>query len=339
MRELNILAAVQIHQPTLDALVRTPGIHIDVTPMFESPEVELSTELLRDKEVLFCSYLPKNFAAMKHVRWVQIDSAGYTQLFPFELAKRGIRATNGLGNFDVPIAEWNVAMMINLARDVRGMIRNQDSKVWDRDKRFQHEIRGSVVGLWGYGGMARETARLAKAMGLKVHALVRSDVAQRDEIYRVEGTGDPEGILPDRVFRSNEKDEFLRGLDFLILCMPLTNATEGLIGEDELQSLSRHAYLLNPARARIVQEAPLLRALREGWIAGAAIDVHYHYPLPADHPLWSMPNVILTPHVSGGGGAPHFLERLWDIFRQNIGRYLEGRPLLNELTSAQLSGG
>src|SRR5204863_9472175 len=108
----------------------------------------------------------------------------------------------------------------------------------------------------------------------------------------------------------------LGALDFMIPCMPVTTKTEGIIGERELRSLPPHAFLLNPARGLLVQEAPLLRALQEGWFAGAAIDTHYHYPMPADHPLWAMPNVIMTPHVSGGGGAPHFLERLWDIFGQ-----------------------
>jgi phosphoglycerate dehydrogenase-like enzyme len=259
-------------------------------------------------------------------------------MLPLKLADRGIRLTNNLGNFDVPIAEWNIAMMINLARDLRGMVRNQEQGVWDRGKRFQHEIRGSVVGLWGYGGIGRETARLAKAMGLTVHVLTRSEIKERGDKYRVPGTSDPEGVLPDKVFTLDQKDEFLRSLDFLILSMPQTKLTTGIVGEHELKSLPRHCFVLNPARGPLIQEQALLRALREGWIAGAALDTHYHYPMPPDHPLWKFPNVIMTPHISGSNESPHFLERLWDLFVQNVERYQAGKPLLNEVTPEQLRG-
>jgi phosphoglycerate dehydrogenase-like enzyme len=289
--------------------------------------------------VLFMDAPPANFDELEELKLLQIVSAGYSQLVPLDLPRRGVRACNALGVFDVPIAEWNVAMMINLARDVRGMIRNQDAGVWDRDNRFQRELRGATVGLWGYGGIGRETARLAKALGLRVHVLARNRVRPRGEkVYRVPGTGDPDGRLPDRVFSPAEKDAFLAGLDFLVLAMPLTNRTEGIVGEEELRALPRHAFVLNPARGPLIREMALLRALREGWIAGAALDTHYHYPLPPEHPLWWMPNVILTPHISGSNGSPHFLERVWDIFIQNVERFRRGEPLLNELTETQLRG-
>jgi phosphoglycerate dehydrogenase-like enzyme len=275
---------------------------------------------------------------MPALRWIQIASTGYSQLFRHSLPTCGIRATNSRGCFDVPIAEWNVAMMINLARNVRQLIRNQDSRVWDRGAVFQREIRGLTVGIWGYGGIGRETARLARQLGLKVHVLVREGVRPAGLVYQVPGTGDPEGTLPHRVFRSGEEKAFLSGLDFLIVAMPLTSATEGLIGEAELRSLPPHAFVLNPARGAIIREEPLVRALREGWIAGAALDTHYRYPMPPEHPLWGLPNVIFTPHISGSSLSPNFRSRLWDIFALNLGRYERGEPLLNELTAQQLSG-
>src|SRR5690606_28203068 len=142
--------------------------------------------------------------------------------------------------------------------------------------RFANEIRGHVVGLWGYGGIGRETARLAKALGMTVHVLARGGLRSRENFYRVQGTGDPEGTLPDRLFTASEELEFLAGLDFLILAMPLTPANKGRIGERELRALKPTAFLLNPARGPLVQEAALLRALTEEWIAGAALDTHYH---------------------------------------------------------------
>ena len=151
-------------------------------------------------------------------------------------------------------------------------------------------------------------------MGLRVHVLARNGVEPIRNIYTVPGTGDPEGVLPDRVFKAGEELEFLRDLDFLILALPLTKATEGLIGERELQALPRQAFVLNPARGPIIKQEALLRALREKWIAGAALDTHYQYPMPPDHPLWKFPNVIFTPHISGSSLSPNFRQRFGKYF-------------------------
>ena len=293
--------------------LRAEGHAVDclVPPAEKSREVEPAR--LAEAEALFCSFPPRNFADLQRLRWVQVASAGYAQLFGLDLPGRGIRATNALGCFDVPIAEWVVAMMVNLARDLRQLIRNQEATVWDRSAAFQREIRGLTVGIWGYGGIGRETARLARQMGLRVHVMTRRGAGRRGLTYCVPGTGDPEGVLPAR-------------------------ATEGLSGEAELQARPRTAFVLNPARGPIIREAALLRALREKWIAGAALDTHYQYPLPVDHPLWRFPNVITFQHISGSSLSPRFQERIWDIFEQNLARYGEGQPLLNELTPEQLAG-
>jgi phosphoglycerate dehydrogenase-like enzyme len=290
-------------------------------------------------DALFCTFPPSNLGDMTALRWVQISSAGYSQLFGLDLAARGVRATNARGCFDVPIGEWCVAMMVNLVRDLRQMIRNQESATWDRSAIFQRELRGMTVGLWGYGGLGRETARLAKQMGLHIHVLTRSGkVEPRRDVYTVEGTGDAGGVLPDRVFKSGQEPEFLEALDFLVVALPFTKATEGMIGERELRALPRSAYLLNPARGPIVQLDALLLALRENWIAGAALDTHYQYPTPPDHPLWGFPNVIFTPHIAGSTLSPRFRARLWDIFVTNAHRFARGEPLLNELTPKELAG-
>lgn len=338
MKPLTILIDMPAHEPGMAALRKMPGVEFEIIPSRDDGPRPVPAQHLRDKEILFCTYPASNFADMNAVHWIQISSAGYVQLYNLGLVEKGIRATNGLGNFDVPIAEWNIAMMINLARDLRGMIRNQEKGIWDRSARFQNEIRGRVVGLWGYGGIGRETARLAKALGLKVHVLTRNGVKPRLHTYTVARTGDPGGTLPDRAFLPGQKEEFLRSLDFLVMAMPETNNTKGIMGEAELRMLPRHACILNPARGPLIQEQALLKALREGWIAGAALDTHYYYPTPPDHPLWKFPNVIMTPHISGSGESPHFLSRIWDIFVQNVERYRAGEPLLNELTEAQLSG-
>ena len=290
-----ILIDVPPHEAALARLRARPGVEVVVADPISEEARSLPREVLARTNILFCSEPPTNFDDMAALQWVQLCSSGFEQLLTWKLPARGVRATNAQGVFDIPIAEWCVAMMVNLARDLRGMISNQGRGVWDRDARFQREIRNQVVGFWGYGGLARETARLCKALGLRVHALTRQAIRPRENIYCVPGTGDPEGSLPDVSFTVDQTDAFFRDLDFLVLAMPLSSATRGIMGETELQALPPRAFLLNPARGPLVQEAALLRALRESWIAGAALDTHFQYPLPAEHPLWQLPNVILTP--------------------------------------------
>jgi len=163
---VKILVDVPVDPAALAALLQT-GLHeIDcIEPPAEAAR-PIDAARIRGTEALFCSVPPVNFADMRSLRWVQLASSGYSQLFGLDLPQRGIRATNCRGCFDVPIAEWNVAMMVNLARDVRQMIRNQEAAVWDRSARFQREIRGLTVGLWGYGGIGRETALTLARTGL-----------------------------------------------------------------------------------------------------------------------------------------------------------------------------
>src|SRR6185436_741738 len=194
---------------------------------------------------------------------------------------------------------------------------------------FTGEIRGRTVGIWGYGGIGRETARLSKAMGMRVHVLTRSGKTSRAGSTFIAGTGDPDGALPDRYFTGQETPAFLSGLDFLIRALPLTTKTEGIIGDPELRLLPRGAFVLNPARATLIQEAALLAGLRDGHLGGAALDTHYQYPLPAEHPLWGFPHVILTPHISGTTFSPHFSAGMLNIFRQNARRFATGEPLLS----------
>ena len=294
---------------------------------------------MKGSDVLLCEFPPINFDQFDQLKWIQLSSAGYSQVFDLPLVERGIRVTNGLGNFDIGIAEWNVMMMLICHRHVPELLDHQRHAVWDRSARFQAELRGMTVGFYGYGGIARATARLCREMGLTVWALTRDGrVKKRDNIYCVEGTGDPDGVMCDRVFGPRDKSEFLRGVDFLILAMPMMPTTTGIIAEAELRLLKPSAVFINPARAGLVDLDAFVRCMREGWIRAAAIDVHYAYPSPPDHPTWSLPNTIVTPHISGSTLSTHFLARIYDIFCRNLRRWRDGEPLLNELSAAQLAG-
>ena len=338
--ELTILISLSAHEKALDRIrkICLDG-EIRIGPWIDSEGQRMSPELTKGADVLLCELPPANFDDFDRLKWIQLSSAGYNQVLKLPILERGIRVTNGLGNFDGPIAEWNIMMMLMWQREMLDQLANQNNKVWDRGARFQRDLYKSTIGFWGYGGIARETARLAKAMHLDVWVMTRDGkIKNRQSVYRVEGTGDPEGRLPDRVFEPAEREEFLGGLDYLILGMALTPATLGLIGEQELRMLKPSAVLINPTRATIIEEQAFIRCLQEKWIRGASLDVHYAYPLPPDHPLWKMPNLILTPHISGSALSQNFLPRAYHIFTQNLERFCAGKPLLNGLTTKQLQG-
>jgi phosphoglycerate dehydrogenase-like enzyme len=312
---------------------------VSVGPWVQDEGVSLPAERLHDVDVLFCELPPANFDDFKQLKWIQLTSAGYGQVLELPIIERGIRVSNGLGTFDVPIAEWNVMMMLAWHRRLPELLRHQRDKIFERAPRFQQQLRGATVGFYGYGSIARETARLCKAMGLTVWALNRAAPADRTGVsYCLEGTGDQAATLPDQLFTPDQKREFLGGVDYLVITVPLTPATRGLIGEAELRMLKPSAVLINCARAAVIDENAYVRGLRENWFRGSSLDVHYAYPLPPQHPLWEMPNLIMTPHISGGSDGAQFLPRTYEIFAGNLERFVAGKPLLNELSKAQLAG-
>lgn len=335
--EPQILIAVDPYPEGLAAIQQIVGANrVLCIPPFE-PGVALPTEQIADSTVLFADFPPDNLAQMRHLRWLQLGSAGYEQLAGLPLSAMDVRVTNASGINDVPIAEWCIAMMLLFERDIRGLLAMQQRRGWEREPRYQSELRGRRVGIIGYGNIGREVGRLCHCLGLEVWVVARGPVGPRPLRFAVPGTGDPEGSVPERSFTFEELDDVLPQVDYLILTLPLNPATTSLLGERELRSMRPSAVLLNPSRGRLVDEDALVRALQEHWIAGAALDTHFYYPLPDDHVLWTLPNVVLTPHISGSMGSRYFQSRLWSLFTENLTRYMQGRLLLNELAPGDLA--
>jgi len=302
---------VLIAQPAdADGLALVRGLLPDV----ECREPIAAGETVPDCRILFTDGPPANVADLPSLEWIQLGSAGYGQLAGLGLPSR-VRVTNASGVNDIPIAEWCVLMMLSLSRDLPGQLADRAARRYARPPVYQSELRGRRVGIYGFGSIGREVARVSRALGLEVWTLNRSSATPS----------------ADRHFGPDDLREFLSGLDFLVLAAPLTDQTRGRFGATELGWLPRHAMLLNPARAHLVDEAALLAALRAGTIAGAALDVHYREPLPPDDPFWTAPRTILTPHVSGSTGSTYFVPRLWALFTENVRRFTAGAPLLNEI--------
>jgi phosphoglycerate dehydrogenase-like enzyme len=247
------------------------------------------------------------------LRWIHSTAAGVDQLLHPEILERDIILTTSSGIHAESITEHVLALMLAFARRLHVAIRNQLAHRWDRPSTVGRELRGKTVGILGLGHIGREVAARAAAFGM-----------------RVIGTKHTPEPIPhaDRVLPPEGLDEVLREADYLVITLPLTSGTRGLIGPRELGLMKSSAYLINVARGAIVQEAALIEALRQGRLAGAGLDVFEREPLPQDSPLYEMEQVILTPHVSGGGGTGYY-DLAIPLFCENLRRYLTGEPLVN----------
>jgi phosphoglycerate dehydrogenase-like enzyme len=209
--------------------------------------------------------------------------------------------------------------MLMFNRSWAEMIRLQDRHVWPASTSWYNlggrELAGQTLGVVGLGSIGRRIAQLGRAFGMRVLATRRS-VSELDQDRDV-----------DQLYPLGKLREMLRQCDYVVLAVPLTPETEHMIGEAELRSMQPHTYLVNIARGRIIDEKVLIRALTEKWIGGAGLDVTTEEPLPADSPLFSLPNVNLTPHIAGVSGQ--YDNRLTTLFAENLRRYRRGEKLHN----------
>ena len=265
------------------------------------------------------------------LRWVQLHSAGAEQVMGHPLLGAGVRFTTASGPAAVTIAEYVFATLLARARHVDRMLEWQARGTWPPDEQrwplfVADELWGKTLGIVGYGSIGRQIARVGRAFGMRVLAMQRSQ-DHRDRGFILAGTGDPDGSLPERYVRPEQLHELLADSDVVVVAAPLTPETRGLLDEAALRSMRPTATLVNVARGPIVDEAALVRALREGWIGAAILDVFAAEPLPPGHALWKAPNVLISPHVSAF--APGYDARVAELFAENLGRYLAGEPLLN----------
>jgi phosphoglycerate dehydrogenase-like enzyme len=290
-----------------------------------------------DTTVLFADQPPANVAELTRLSWVQLGSHGYRQLSGLPLPA-DVVVTNASGVQDRPIAEWVVMMLLALGRRLPDMMAAQREHRWDRSEAYQAELRGMPVGLLGFGSIGREVARLLQPLGMPVHVMTRS--RNRDRGARFDPLGhSPDAVPePDRWFLLDDRDEFYSGIRALVVAVPDNGGTRGLVDTTALARLPRGALVLNPARARVVDEAALLAALRSGHLGGAALDDHYRQPMPPDDPFWDATNTVVTAHISGSNGSPWYQQRIWALFLDNARRRAAAQPLLNVIARADLDG-
>ena len=284
--------------------------------------------------VLYAGAPPRDLAGAPHLRWVQLHMAGVNTLHDHPLyAKSDLPITTTSGVHAATIAEYVVTVMLALAHRVPRMVEWKAGGGWppdlDRWPLFvPSEVRGATLGIIGYGSIGRELARIAKsAFAMTILACKRDPTRRADSGYALPGTGDPEGRLPDAWYGSDRVRELLARSDVVVMCTPLTRETERMLDARALAAVRSSAYVINVGRGATVDEVALAQALREGRIAGAAVDVFAQEPPPAGHPLYACDTVIVSPHVSGF--LPSYDDACTDLFVENLRRFLGGQPLLN----------
>ena len=288
-------------------------------------------ELLARAEVLFTLFAFPRPEQVPGLRWVQLHSAGANQVLDLPLFGRDVAFTTASGIHAIPIGEYVLATILAWHHRLPPMHDLQMRRQWpDRHTRLVsligEELHGKTLGIVGYGSIGRHVARLAVSFGMRVLAMQRG-TDHSDHGFILAGTGDPDGTLPERYYTPDALHEMLAASDVVVIALPLTPATRGLFGAAAFASMRAGAFLVNIARGEICDESALVAALREGQIAGAALDVYAHEPLPSDDPLWTLENVILTPHVSGL--TTHYNARATEVFTTNLRRYLAGESLYN----------
>jgi phosphoglycerate dehydrogenase-like enzyme len=282
------------------------------------PDYDHVDEEIVDAEIVVSwSIRPEQIASAKTLRWIHSPAAAVHQLMSPELVNSDIILTNAREVHGPVVAEHVIALIFALAKKIPGSVRLQEKHVWgqqilwDEPPRVR-EVAGATLGIVGLGSIGRAVVKSAKALGMRV-------IAVRE--HPEKGS---EGA--DAVFGAAQIDEVFRQADYIVLAAPVTPNTTAIANAERLSLMKPDACLINVGRGQLVDEPALAFALREKKIGGAALDVFPIEPLAADSPLWDVPNLLITPHTAAL--TDKLWERHYELFSENLRRYLAGQPLL-----------
>lgn len=331
-QKIEILTTIPFVEPLLDQLQQvSPRLHITVDPAFRAEDIQ--DAVWEKTEILYTDTVLPAIEKVPNLRWLQFHFAGVDDILELPLVRKpGLVVTHLSGVAAPQMAEYIVMMMLGLAHRLPEIYANQAKMEWPRDRWDRYmpkKIRGSTVGIVGYGSIGREVARLLQSFNVTILATKLDVRHPQDEGYCIEGLGDPVGDLFHRLYPVQALASMLKECDFIVVCLPLTGKTRNLIDEKILRSLKPTAFIIDVGRGGIIDQNALLNALQEYKLAGAALDVFSEEPLPPGNPLWKLPNVIVTPHVSGI--SPSYRQDAVDLFETNLRRFINGETLLNRL--------
>ena len=297
-------------------LAAAPQARITTCTVAEAPEK------IREAEILLAwgfQNIQPFYANAKKLRWIHALTAGVEFLLFPEVQASPVILSNSKGIHGIPMAEHVLGLMISFTRCLPLFHKQQAEHIWKRPPAEElQEINGKTLAIVGLGAIGHEIAKKCKAMDMRVIAAKR------------EMTQEP---FVDRLYRPEQLLEMLSEADFVVVTLPLTDATNGLFGRDQFGAMKSSAYFINVSRGSVVQENELIAALHSQQIAGAGLDVVFEEPLPSTSPLWDMPNVIITPHMSAI--SPVYLDRALQLFAKNLARFINEEPLFNLIDKAK----
>jgi phosphoglycerate dehydrogenase-like enzyme len=294
---------------------------------------DISSDAWTTAEVLYTGRIIPGPDQAPNLRWIQFHFAGIDHARDSAILKReNLVATTLSGASATQVAEYTVMMLLALGHRLPDMLEHQRKSTWPKDRweRFSpFEMRGRTVGIIGYGSIGRQVARILHSLGAQVLATKRDLKHPEDSDYVIPGFGDPGGDYVHRLYPAEALKSVARASDFLVVTVPLTVGTRDLINSEVFEVMKESAFLVDTSRGGVVNQTALINALHDHKISGVALDVFPEEPLPQDNPLWKMPNVIISPHISGN--TPFYDERAMELFAENLRRYLAGDRLLNPI--------
>ena len=315
--------------PAASNIASSAGAPLD-SPSRNQQDDESSTlqsNVLLAEVIYTCDadFLPSE---VPRLRWLQVNTAAVDKVLGKPIATAKIPIANVSGAYSVAVAECAIGMLLALTRRISlcpmagqagmagrplSILRRRFARKNDGDRRLRQ-----------YRPADRQAC---PSHGVRVLACKRNPHQKEDTTYRIPGTGDPDGQIPEAWFGTDQLALMLGRCDFAMITLPLTPATHGLVGKNELKALPPHAYVLNVGRGPLIDEAALVAALQAGKLAAAALDVFTVEPLPAESPLWKMPNVLVTPHIASWTNNQS--DRAAEVLIENLSRDLNGQPLVN----------
>lgn len=297
------------------------------------------TRLVREADVLYGARVPDIVPAeTPRLRWIQVPSAGVNYLRNLPVWTSNVLITSSRGVHAVAMSEQVFALLLALSRGVPRMVRAQERHEWIQSDIHPLELRGKTMGIVGWGKVGDAVAHLAHAFGMRVIG-IRHSVKEPQERASSCGAFDnppqiaPVDLPPDMVFPMSDLHRVLGESDVVVLILPLTADTEGVIDRQALAAMKTGSLLINIGRGQVVDETALIEALQSGHVRGAGLDVFDEEPLPPQSPFWDMPNVLVAPHT--GGAGEHTDTRASHLFAVNLERYLAKQPLLNVVDRMQ----
>lgn len=327
---VELLITLPFQESLLEPL-RAVSPRLNITVHAARRPEDVPTELWNKVEVLYTDRALPAPEQAPNLRWLQFHSAGIDFAVDSPLLqKTGLIVTTLSGAAAAQSAELALATMLALAHHLPDTFQYQQRAEWPRD-RWEHlrplELRGSTLGIVGYGSIGRELARLVQPFHMTVLAAKHDVMHPEDMGYTVPGQGDPDGNLFTRLYPYQAVRSMIKLSDFVVISAPLTPQTRGMIGAAELAAMKPSAYLIMVARGGIIDENALIEALQEKRLAGAALDVFQEEPLSPTNPLWKQPNLLITPHIAGISSA--YDERAMALFAENLKQYLAGKEPYN----------